>query len=738
MTLPMATTPEVLARHNLTAEEYDRIVRALGREPNLTELGLFSVMWSEHCSYKSSRIHLKTLPTQGSRVLQGPGENAGAVDIGDGLAAVFKIESHNHPSFIEPYQGAATGVGGILRDIFTMGARPIAILNSLRFGPPTDARTRRILEGVVAGIGGYGNSFGCPTVGGEVVFEECYAQNPLVNAFCLGLARHEEIFKGRADGVGNPVFYVGAKTGRDGIHGATMASAEFGEGSEEKRPTVQVGDPFMEKVLLEACLEVMKTGAVVGIQDMGAAGLTCSTSEMGARAGTGVEIDVARVPQRETGMTAYEVMLSESQERMLLVAAKGREAEVQRVFEKWDLHAEAIGHVTSDRRLRVYRSGVLEADVPNEALTDEAPLYDRPWVDARNPAADQDVSGLPAPADLAGALRQILSSPTVADKRWIYRQYDSTVRTNTMSGPGGDAAVVRIKGTARALAMAVDGHGRFTWLDPYEGARLTVAEACRNVAASGAVPIGATNCLNFGNPEKAEVMGQLVRAIQGMGEACRALGAPITGGNVSLYNETDGKAIDPTPTVAVVGLLEDASVALTPWFEREADLVFLLGTTAEDLGGSEYLKVVHGRVAGRPPRLDLGAEKALHELMAAAASARVLASAHDLSDGGLAVALAECGLRAEAAGLGARIELPAGLPAHVALFSESPSRMIVTTRDEPALRALADRHGVPIARLGTVGGDRLTIVQGGSAVLDEPMSALHAAWTSLERSLTAR
>jgi phosphoribosylformylglycinamidine synthase len=536
----MATTPDVLARHNLTADEYERIVRALGREPNLTELGLFSVMWSEHCSYKSSRIHLKTLPTKGSRVLQGPGENAGAVDIGDGLAAVFKIESHNHPSFIEPYQGAATGVGGILRDIFTMGARPIAILNSLRFGPPTDPRTRRILEGVVAGIGGYGNSFGCPTVGGEVVFEECYEKNPLVNAFCLGLAKHEEIFKGRADGVGNPVIYVGAKTGRDGIHGATMASAEFGEGSEEKRPTVQVGDPFMEKVLLEACLEVMKTGAVIGIQDMGAAGLTCSTSEMGARAGTGVEIDVAHVPQRETGMTAYEVMLSESQERMLLVAAKGREAEVQRVFEKWDLHAEPIGHVTSDRRLRVFKSGVLEADVPNEALTDEAPLYDRPWVDARNPAADEDVSGLPAPADLGGALRALLTSPTIADKRWIYRQYDSTVRTNTMAGPGGDAAVVRIKGTQRALAMAVDGHGRFTWLDPFEGARLTVAEACRNVAASGAMPIGATNCLNFGNPEKPEVMGQLVRAIQGMGEACLALGAPITGGNVSLYNETVG------------------------------------------------------------------------------------------------------------------------------------------------------------------------------------------------------
>src|SRR5687767_9006803 len=466
----MMATPEILARHNLRPEEYERIVAALGREPNLTELGLFSVMWSEHCSYKSSRIHLKTLPTEGPRVLQGPGENAGAVDIGGGLAAVFKIESHNHPSFIEPYQGAATGVGGILRDIFTMGARPIAILNSLRFAPPTDARSRRILEGVVAGIGGYGNAFGCPTVGGEVVFEDCYAANPVVNAFCLGIVKADGIFKASAKGVGNTVFYVGAKTGRDGIHGATMASAAFGEGSEEKRPTVQVGDPFMEKVLLEACLEALATGAVVGIQDMGAAGLTCSTSEMGARAGTGIEIDVARVPKRETGMTAYEVMLSESQERMLLVAEKGREREIVEVFDKWDLHAEAIGTVTADRRLRVFHEGRLEADVPNEALTDEAPVYERPWVDPANPAAAEDVLVLPPPSDLAAVLLRLLASPNVADKRWIYRQYDSTVRTNTVRGPGGDAAVVRVKGTAKALAMSVDGNGRYGWLDPLAGA----------------------------------------------------------------------------------------------------------------------------------------------------------------------------------------------------------------------------------------------------------------------------
>ena len=476
---------------------------------------MFGALWSEHCSYKTSKALLRQLPTEGPDVLQGPGENAGAVDIGDGLAAVFKIESHNHPSFIEPYQGAATGVGGILRDIFTMGARPIAVLDSLRFAPPSDPRSRRLLEGVVAGIGGYGNAFGCPTVGGEVVFEESYAQNPLVNALCVGIVRADAIFKGRAEGVGNTVFYVGAKTGRDGIHGATMASAEFGEGSEEKRPTVQVGDPFMEKVLLEACLEALKTGAVVGIQDMGAAGLTCSTSEMGARAGTGVQIDVAKVPKRETGMTAYEVMLSESQERMLLVAERGREPEVMRIFEKWDLHAEPIGTVTADRRLRVFHDGALEADVPNEALTDDAPLYDRPWTEPVNPAVAEDVLALAPPADLGQALLRLLASPSIANKRWIYRQYDSTVRTNTLVGPGSDAAVVRVKGTRKALAIKTDGNGRYCWLDPFEGARLAVAEAARNVACSGAVPIGATNCLNFGNPEKPEVMGQLVKAIRG-------------------------------------------------------------------------------------------------------------------------------------------------------------------------------------------------------------------------------
>ena len=730
-----AHSSEVLLQHGLTSEEYERIRKSLGREPNLLELGLFSVMWSEHCSYKSSKVHLRTLPTEGPRVVQGPGENAGAVDIGDGLAAVFKIESHNHPSFIEPYQGAATGVGGILRDIFTMGARPIAVLDSLRFGPLEDAKTRRILAGVVKGIGGYGNSFGCPTVGGEVAFEPCYALNPLVNAFCLGLVKTKDIFKGRADGVGNTVFYLGAKTGRDGIHGATMASAEFGEGSEERRPTVQVGDPFMEKVLLEACLEVLKTGAVVGIQDMGAAGLSCSTSEMGARAGTGIEIDIQKVPMRETGMSAYEVMLSESQERMLLVAQKGREAEVMRVFEKWDLHAEAIGTVTADKRLRVFNAGKLEADVPNEALTDLAPLYDRPWVTPTNPAAAEDVLALEPLKDLGKAWLQILASPTIASKCSIYRQYDSTVRSNTLVGPGSDAAVVRVKGTTKALAMKTDGNGRYGWLDPFEGARLAVAEACRNVVASGATPIGATNCLNFGNPERPEVMGQLVMAIRGIGEACRAFGVPITGGNVSLYNETDGSAIYPTPVIGVVGLLEDASKVLTASFKEEGDIVYLLGETREDLGGSEFLKVIHGKVAGRPPRLDVEAERRLYDLVLEAAGASLLRSAHDCSDGGLAVALAECAFRGEEPGLGGRFDLPGSLRPDVLLFSESPSRMIVTTRDEARLRAGAHRHGVPCARLGVVGGDRVTLLSGTRVLADLLVCHLHEAFMSLESRL---
>src|SRR5438094_1100269 len=587
---------QVLQRHGLTREEYDRIVEFLGREPNLTELGIFSVMWSEHCSYKSSRVHLKTLPTKGPQVLQGPGENAGAVDIGEGLAAVFKIESHNHPSFIEPYQGAATGVGGIIRDIFTMGARPIALLNSLRFGSLEAPGTKRLLEGVVAGIAGYGNSIGIPKVGGEIVFEPSYSGNPLVNVFCLGIAKASDIIKGVASGVGNAVYYVGAKTGRDGIHGATMASAEFDEKSAEKRPAVQVGDPFMEKLLLEACLEVMRTNALVGIQDMGAAGLTCSTTEMGSRGGAGVEIDVSLVPQRESGMTPYEIMLSESQERMLIVVKRGREAEVERIFDKWDLHASRIGEVTSDGMLRVKDRGAVVAEIPNRALTDEAPVYRRPLEQpeyladvqrldldalAVRPASGASVASVSSlGASIAPSnhdLLALLASPTIGSKRWVYRQYDHMVRTNTLNLPGFGAGVVRVKGTDRALALSVDGNGRYCYLDPYRGAMLAVAEAARNVACAGARPLGATNCLNFGNPERPSIMWQFAKAVEGIAAACRALDVPITGGNVSLYNETDGSAIHPTPIIGVVGLLEHADRVVNGRFKETGDVIVLLG-----------------------------------------------------------------------------------------------------------------------------------------------------------------
>src|SRR5438552_6354338 len=638
---------KVLERHGLTPAEYDRIVVFMGREPNLTELGIFSVMWSEHCSYKSSRVHLKTLPTEGPQVLQGPGENAGAVDIGEGLAAVFKIESHNHPSFIEPYQGAATGVGGIIRDIFTMGARPIALLNSLRFGSLDAPGTKRLLEGVVSGIAGYGNSIGIPTVGGEIVFEPSYAGNPLVNVFCLGVVRASDIIKGIASGAGNSVYYVGAKTGRDGIHGATMASAEFDDKSAEKRPAVQVGDPFMEKLLLEACLEVMQTDTLIGIQDMGAAGLTCSTTEMGSRGGAGIEIDVAKVPQRETGMTSYEIMLSESQERMLLVVKRGREAEVERIFEKWDLHASHIGEVTTDGLLRVKENGKVVAEIPNRALTDEAPVYRRPMSrpDYLDEAQKLDLEKLgPRDARLRddnAALLALIGSPAIGSKLWVYRQYDHMVRTNTVNMPGMGAGVVRIKDTDRALAMSVDGNGRYCSLDPKRGAMLAVAEAARNVACAGAKPLAATNCLNFGNPERPAIMWQLAQAVEGIGEACRALDTPITGGNVSLYNETDGKAIYPTPVIGVVGLLDHADRVISGRFKESGDVVVLLGHGRGELGGSEYLKLVYDQVRGLPPALDFDRERAIERLVVELAEERLIRSADDCSDGGIAVTLAE-------------------------------------------------------------------------------------------------
>ena len=730
--------PVLLERHGLTPDEYGRIVKALGREPSLTELGIFSVMWSEHCSYKSSRRHLKKLPTEGPRVLQGPGENAGAVDIGDGLAAVFKIESHNHPSFIEPYQGAATGVGGIIRDIFTMGARPIALMNSLRFGEmdgPDGARTRRIVEGVVAGIAGYGNSIGIPTVGGEITFDDRYAANPLVNVFCLGIARADALIKGSASGIGNPVYYVGSKTGRDGIHGATMASAEFDEKSADKRPAVQVGDPFMEKLLLEACLELMKTDALIGVQDMGAAGLTCSTSEMGARGGSGIEIDVSRVPQRETGMTPYEIMLSESQERMLLVVKKGREAEVEAIFEKWDLHAAHIGDVMTDGILRVRHNGEIVAEIPNGPLVDEAPVYNRPvsrpaYLDEVVKLDDAVVKAPLTRAALEDAFRKVVSSPTVASKRWVYRQYDHMVRTNSLVLAGMGAGVVRIKGTARALAMSTDCNGRYCYLNPRRGAMLALAEAARNVACAGGLPIGGTNCLNFGNPERPEIMWQFVEAVEGLADACRALDIPITGGNVSLYNETDGQAIFPTPVIGVVGLIEDANRVVSRTFKQEGDTVVLLGDSYGELGGSEFLKVVHGIVQGEPPMLSLERERALIALLTRGAAGGLLQSAHDCSDGGIAITLAECAF--DTGGIGLKVNLPKTVSDAATLFGESASRVVVsvTAANLSQLEQLARELSVPMRVIGVTGGERLTIAVADETALDLPVVEAEQMWSS--------
>jgi phosphoribosylformylglycinamidine synthase II len=735
----------VLERHGIKPDEYDRILQLLGREPNLLELGLFSVMWSEHCSYKSSRVHLKTLPTTGSRVVQGPGENAGAVDIGDGLCAVFKIESHNHPSFIEPYQGAATGVGGIIRDIFTMGARPIALLNALRFGSLDTPLARRIFEGVVAGIGGYGNSIGIPTVGGEIVFDEMYSGNPLVNVLCLGIARTDDIVKGAAKGTGNPVFYVGAKTGRDGIHGATMASAEFDEKSAEKRPAVQVGDPFMEKLLMEACLEVMKTGAVVGIQDMGAAGFTCSTSVMGSRGGCGMSVDVMHVPQRETGMIPYEIMLSESQERMLLVVERGREHEVEAVFEKWDLHAVKVGEVTEGTRLKIYERGALVADVPNRALTDEAPVYQRPMEEPHWQKRVQQLSlpALGAPPTAQQAFDRLIVEPTIASKRWAYRQYDHTVGTNTIAQPGMSAAVVRVKGTKRGLAVSVDGNGRYCYLDPYQGARLAVAEAARNVACAGGEPIGATNNLNFGNPERPEIMWQIAEAVRGIGDACRALSAPITGGNVSLYNETDGRAIFPTPVLGVVGLLEDASKTATRVFKNVGSAVVLLGDNLGELGGSEYLATMHDLVAGRPPALDLKREAALQALIVKLIRNGCIESAHDCSDGGLAIALAECTFDSGGLGVSADVTAVGDDPAYAVmatLFGESASRIVVSVASDQldTVMTAAEEAGVTAREIGRVGGDSIRLSVNGVAAIDSPVTLAEQAWaTAIEKKMRA-
>jgi phosphoribosylformylglycinamidine synthase len=811
---PVSVTPELLAQHSITADEYSRIQAALGRVPSLTELGIYSVMWSEHCSYKSSRVHLKRLPTKSALVVQGPGENAGIIDVGEGWACAFKIESHNHPSYIEPFQGAATGVGGILRDIFTMGARPLAVMDSLRFGPiepeegvagaePETARKNHsIVEGVVSGIAAYGNCFGVPCLGGETKFEACYSGNPLVNAFALGLVRKDEIFYGKASGTGNPVIYVGAKTGRDGIHGATMASEEFHEGTEAKRPNVQVGDPFMEKLLMEACLEAMQTGAIVGIQDMGAAGLTCSTCEMGGRGGVGLDVELDLVPQRETGMSAYEIMLSESQERMLLVATKGREGEVLRVFEKWGLDGVIVGTVQPEPRLRIRHHGVLVADIPNKSLTDDAPLYHRPVGVWKAPVAlepsEEVLKQLAKDRDYTADLKKLLASANVCSKRWVHEQYDTMVQTNTVIGPGGEGGVMRIKGTAKpdaadgpigdiGLAMALDGNGRWAYLDPRLGAMHAVAECARKVAMTGAKPVAATNCLNFGNPEKPEIMAQLSAAIDGIAEACTALGTPVTGGNVSLYNETRGEGIYPTPVLGIVGILDDVNKAVPADFQKAGDAILLLWPLPRDeqpdpnlavpfkpipmnpyvvpelnpnlpisifpdlvpdaptssaaeliaFGSSEYAKVILGSLWGTPPPLDLEAEASLHQLLSELAGEGLLRSARDFSDGGIAVALAQAGF---AKGIGATVEQDQSLMVHplFGLFAEPASTVLVTTHPSnvSAIEKLADEYKLFSARIGSTGGTRLEVTVDGESFISAPLAELRKPWaTALEAIL---
>ncbi len=729
-------SPEIISAHGLSKEEYEKIIKMLGREPNYPELGVFSVMWSEHCSYKSSRTLLKLLPTEGPRVIQGPGENAGVVDIGNGLAAVFKMESHNHPSFIEPFQGAATGVGGILRDIFTMGARPVASLNSLRFGAFDHPRTRYLLGGVVAGIGAYGNCMGVPTVGGEVFFDESYNANILVNAFTLGIVKKKRIFRGRAKGIGNSLIYVGAKTGRDGIHGATMASEAFSEEAEQRRPTVQVGDPFTEKLLLEACLELMDKDYLVGIQDMGAAGLTSSAAEMAARGGTGVELDLSRIPLREREMTPYEILLSESQERMLLVARKGNEEEVKRIFARWDLDAVVVGKVTKEPLFRAFFNAEEVVSIPVAALTTEAPVYSRP---AERPQGHDEVQKLDLtkveePNELGQTLKVLLDSPNIASKEWVYRQYDYFVRSNTVVAPGADAAVIRIKGTEKALALTVDGNGRYCYLDPYVGGILAVAEAARNLASVGARPLGLTDCLNFGSPEKPDVMWQFSQVIQGMRDGCVALGVPVVSGNVSFYNETDGTPIYPTPTVGMVGLLSPIARHVTPWFKSPGDLVVLLGRTREELGGSEYLKQIHGLVKGTPPWIDLRLERAVQQCCLKSIEKGIIRSAHDVSDGGLAVALAECCIAGPEKSLGARIELRTMMRADALLFGESQSRIIVSVKESDLnrLKDIVAKEEVPMQVIGEVGGPRLSI----QPFIQLPVEEIRSIWSrGLERRL---
>ncbi|WML24066.1 phosphoribosylformylglycinamidine synthase subunit PurL [Neobacillus sp. OS1-33] len=714
---------KIYQQMGLSDEEFAMVENILGRTPNYTETGLFSVMWSEHCSYKNSKPILKKFPITGERVLQGPGEGAGIVDIGDEQAVVFKIESHNHPSAIEPYQGAATGVGGIIRDVFSMGARPIAMLNSLRFGELDSARVRYLFKEVVAGIAGYGNCIGIPTVGGEIGFDPCYEGNPLVNAMCVGLIDHKDIKKGQAHGEGNTVMYVGAKTGRDGIHGATFASEELTEQSNEDRPAVQVGDPFMEKLLLEACLELIHFDALVGIQDMGAAGLISSSAEMASKAGMGIEMNLDLVPQRETGMTAYEMMLSESQERMLIVVKKGREQEIVELFEKYGLEAVAIGTVTSDKQMRLFHKGEIVAEVPADALAEEAPVYHKPSKEPSYFAEFQAMDNeIPQVDDLKETLINILSQPTVASKEWVYEQYDYMVRTNTVVSPGSDAAVVRIRGTRKALAMTTDCNSRYVYLDPETGGKIAVAEAARNIVCSGAEPLAITDNLNFGNPEKPEVFWQIEKAADGMSEACRVLGTPVIGGNVSLYNETSGTAIYPTPVVGMVGLVTDIDHITTQDFKNSGDLIYLVGETKDEFGGSELQKLLYGKVFGKAPELNITIEKERQNQVLAAIRAGLVESAHDLSEGGLAVGLAESLFTNKQ--LGAKVSITGNQVS--ALFSETQSRFLLTIKKEhqQEFESLVDA-----VQIGTVNDSgKLNITNDESTVLEASIEELKAAW----------
>ena len=732
-----AITPALVAEHGLTADEYARLIAMLGREPTFTELGIVSALWSEHCSYKHSRPVLKTLPTQAPYVLQGPGENAGVIAIGDGLAVAFKIESHNHPSAVEPYQGAATGVGGILRDVFTMGARPVEMLNSLRFGSLDSPRQRYLFAGVVKGIGDYGNCVGIPTVAGEVVFDPSYDGNPLVNAMCVGLMHERDLIRAAAEGVGNPIMAVGARTGRDGIHGASFASEDLSAASDAKRPRVQVGDPFTEKLLLEASLELIRSGHIVAIQDMGAAGLTSSSAEMAARGDVGVTIDVTRVPVREENMTPYEILLSESQERMLVVAKQGHERAVREILAKWDLAAEVIGEVIAEPVYRVTEGDRVVAEFPGSRLVTDCPVYAPPASESEDVRAlrERDVRvicELPEERDPVWTLERLLSSPTIASKRWVYRQYDSTVRTNTVIGPGGgDAAVLRVRGTNKAIATKTDGNGRYVYLDPRTGGRIAVAEAARNVACVGARPMAITNCLNFGNPRRPEVFYQLREAVAGIGDACRALGTPVTGGNVSLYNESPTGAVYPTPIIGMVGLVESLAHVTRSTFRVDGDAIVLLGEPTDEIGASEYLARVHGVVAGAPPACNLDRERALIDALLAAIAAGAIHSAHDCSDGGLAVALAECAVGDAEAPLGAEVDLSAWspLPLRALLFGEAQGRVVVSTPDPDRVRAVAKQHGVPARRIGTVRATaRALDMRVGSLSFSAPLARLAAAY----------